>query len=259
MRIGIVSNDSRQVYDLVEEFRGLDLLWVAGDLQGAELDYPVFKDFYQALTEQAVDLVIDCVGNLQSTEAMVVPLAAAVFLLGIGKPSYALVTTDAALTDSAGQLFLTIDKIARLVERLDNHAGQLAQVGEKLDSVTQGILGELERTSRILDVITRIAKRSKIIGLNSAIEAARVGELGRGFAVVAEEIKSLADDSSQSVQDIAKILNGIQRSSDELAQRTGFVQEVSDLQQQTTREISAMLQALKELGGHLRQLAEQPA
>ena len=126
-----------------------------------------------------------------------------------------------------------------------------------MDSLAGSIAGDLERVGRILDAITRIAKRSKIIGLNSAIEAARVGEQGRGFAVVAEEIKNLADDSSRSVQDIEKILEGIHRSSADFAQRTGLVREVANLQQETTQEIAALLQALKELGGHLQLLAQE--
>lgn len=255
MRIGIVANDSGQAAALVREMAHLNLLWVAGEGNG-QLDYPVYEDYSQALTEAPVDLIVDGTGQVRVREAMVVPAAAALFLLGAQARPESLLP-GFALTDSAGQLTGAIDRIAQQIQRLDDYAQQLSQMGGHLDSLAGSIAGDLERVGRILDAITRIAKRSKIIGLNSAIEAARVGEQGRGFAVVAEEIKNLADDSSRSVQDIEKILEGIHRSSADFAQRTGLVREVANLQQETTQEIAALLQALKELGGHLQLLAQE--
>jgi len=256
MRIGIVGHETDQVTGLLNELAGHNILWVAGSVGDLSSQCPVYLDYSEAISEQQVDIVIDCTGGVSIPEAMVVPLAAALYLLGENR-SKAIVPYSPALTGSASQLSAAIDKISTELAKLDSYARQLTEVGAMLDAASRGVLGDLDRTGRILDSITRIAKRSKIIGLNSAIEAARVGEQGRGFAVVAEEIKSLADDSSQSVQDIAKILEGIQRRSDDFVRRTGVVNEVSDLQLQTTRHIAAMLQGLKELGQHLQKLSEE--
>ncbi len=249
MRIGIVANDTRQVARLIQQLSAFEVLWAAGQLDGSQLDCPIFRDYAQAMEAEPVDMVIDGAGEPLLTSAMIVPAAAAQSLMGAHSTSDSLVPS-LALTDSAGQLSLAIDKITDLVVRLEESARQLSHIGGKLDTQARSIMGDLERTGHILDAITRIAKRSKIIGLNSAIEAARV-------AVVAEEIKNLADDSSRSVLDIEKILAGIRRSSSDFAQRTGSVQDISDSQQQTAQEISAMLQALKELGVHLQKLSRQ--
>lgn len=256
MRIGIVSNSTPQVARLVQQLSQFDVIWAAGQLDGAQLDFPTFTDSSRAMDEEPVDMVIDGAGEPLLTSAMIVPAAAAQSLLEAYPSSNSLVPS-LAITDSAGQLAAAIDKITNQVTRLEEYAKQLSQVGSNLDTQARSIVGDLERTGNILDAITRIAKRSKIIGLNSAIEAARVGEQGRGFAVVAEEIKNLADDSSQSVLDIEKILAGIRRSSSDFALRTSMVQGISDSQQQTAQEISAMLQALKELGVHLQKLSQQ--
>jgi len=167
-----------------------------------------------------------------------------------------MIPRSSGLSAASEQLTAGIEKVVTQLSVMSNYSRQFSEVGAQLDVASKGIIEDLGRTTRILDSITRIAKRSKIIGLNSAIEASRVGEQGRGFAVVAEEIKNLADDSSQSVRDIQKILTGIQRRSDEFAKRTSTVQDVSSLQQETTGQIISLVQALKELGDHLLQLAD---
>lgn len=256
MRIGIVTNDDEQAVALLNEFPGHEVLWLAGSGLRGEYRCPVYQDYSEANADRVVDLIIDCVGDVQLLEAMVVDVAAALFLLNAGRRGTGVTAPTPVLTSVAGQLTTTLEKITTQINLMDNYSKKLILVGTQLDSTSKAILEDLNRTGRILDSITRIAKRSKIIGLNSAIEAARVGEQGRGFAIVAEEIKTLADDSSQSVQDIERILSGIQRRSDEFAQSTGTVHDVSDLQLEVTKQVTTMLQSLKELGQYLRKLSE---
>ena len=260
MRIGIVSNDDNQVLNLLTALAGNDILWVAGPGLAEEYGYPVYQDYTEAMAANPVDLIIADNGNVQVLGAMVVEATAALYLLSPGRGSDIPLLPVAGVSDSVGQLAAGINKIVQEIGALTNYTRKLAEAGSQLDTASRGILEDLGRTARILDSLARIAKRSKIIGLNSAIEAARVGEMGRGFAVVAEEIKSLADDSSQSVRDIERILENIQRRSDELSARTEVIKDVSELQQETTEKVSALLQALKELGQHLYRLADnQPA
>lgn len=255
MRIGIVGNDGMQVAALCQYLADQDVRWVVGEIEDAQ--YPCYPDYGQAMLEEPVDIIIDCTGDVETRDAMVVPGNAALFLLSFRDAQEKEFLHKTALSATAAQLTKGIEKIGQKAQLLDHYARQLTDIGGKLDEASQEIAGDLERTGRLLDVITRIAKRSKIIGLNSAIEASRVGEQGRGFAVVAEEIKSLADDSSRSVQDIEKILEGIQRRSAGFTQRTGVVKEVVDMQRQALTEIFSLLQSLKELEDHIRKLAQE--
>jgi hypothetical protein len=259
MKIGIYADDPGQVISLTHEL-ATGILWVAGpDLVG-DFPFPVYRDYDLAIESEPVALVIDCIGDLQDPGVMVVPVAAAFSLLGAGKGQSMMTTPGTAFTAASSQLQASIDKILIGLTQLNNYSERISQVGEKINGAAEGIAGDLERTNRILDAITRIAKRSKIIGLNSAIEAARVGEQGRGFAVVAEEIKTLADDSAQSLLNIGRILDGIQQRSHELSEGTSSVVQLTELQQQAATDISVMMEALKELGQDFKLLVQgQPA
>ncbi len=72
------------------------------------------------------------------------------------------------------------------------------------------ILGEESKEIfSIIQVITGISNRTKILALNASIEAARAGEHGKGFAVVAEEIRALSEQTNVAVENIGKIVNQV--------------------------------------------------
>lgn len=67
------------------------------------------------------------------------------------------------------------------------------------------------------NTISAISEQINLLSLNAAIEAARAGEQGKGFAVVAEEVRKLADQSSEAVNNVKDVIGKVQKSFDDLS------------------------------------------
>lgn len=96
--------------------------------------------------------------------------------------------------------------MAELIEKTGMTEEMTREMVEKVDSLKDSTRSIVQ----ILDVLNAVTKQTNILSLNATIEAARAGTAGRGFMVVANEIRGLADQSTQSIDVVAQITDRIQ-------------------------------------------------
>ena len=165
--------------------------------------------------------------------------------------------TDQHVSSTAGQLSENVKAVAAAIEENSQELVEVtkhARDGFEIAETAMAKSGSARKTIQLLGkaasdigavtiLIKRIAEQTNLLALNATIEAASAGEAGKGFAVVANEIKDLAQQSSQAAEDIASRVKEVQTSTGDAVE---VIDEVGGIIDQINLASSLILKSVEQ-------------
>jgi methyl-accepting chemotaxis protein len=165
--------------------------------------------------------------------------------------------------EEASEAALAADQQAREGDKVVGEAiAQIERLALEVGNSTEA-MGHLKRESdkigSVLDVIKSVAQQTNLLALNAAIEAARAGEAGRGFAVVADEVRSLAQRTQKSTEEIEELIVGLQTGTQQVATIMDNSRSLTDSSVELTRRAGGSLESITRTVSAIQSMNQQIA
>ena len=237
-------------------------------IQEIQLTFSKMKDLIQQVKDLSSEVSVSS-ENVSKTSA--------VFLKSTGDISAAMNEIEQGINQQAKdaeECLLQMDNLSKKIELVSDNTKEIGQIADSTkNSIQQGtiiteelnqqtkstietttqIITEIEKLAeksssinKIINVINDIANQTNLLSLNASIEAARAGEHGKGFAVVASEIRTLAEQSKNSVNDIKKIIGSIQEDTGNAVEIAKKAEQVMKLQENAVKNTTDSYQNIDE-------------
>ncbi|NWA30164.1 methyl-accepting chemotaxis protein [Pseudomonas sp. C6002] len=165
--------------------------------------------------------------------------------------------------EEASEAAVAADQQAREGDKVVGEAiAQIERLASEVGNSTEA-MGHLKRESdkigSVLDVIKSVAQQTNLLALNAAIEAARAGEAGRGFAVVADEVRSLAQRTQKSTEEIEELIVGLQSGTQQVATIMDNSRGLTDSSVELTRRAGNALENITRTVSAIQAMNQQIA
>ena len=155
----------------------------------------------------------------------------------------------------------TLEYINQRAEERVKNAGEMHEYisdGDEKISATNEILGkiaqQLDEVYEVVTIINNVAEQTNLLSMNAAIESAHAGDAGKGFGVVAEEIRSLAEETSENADKISKVVNAIVAA---VESANASSQAAFDAFEKVSNHADQIVEALQEISGGIGKIDNQ--
>ncbi|MEN6412293.1 MAG: methyl-accepting chemotaxis protein [Veillonellales bacterium] len=159
------------------------------------------------------------------------------------------------LKELAQNLDQGLTGVAAAVQQITSATNDASTNQSHLHEEIENVKGHLDKINEVMAFIKDIADETKMLGLNAAIEAARVGDAGRGFGVVAEEIRKLSEESKKTVAQIKELTKQIEASMNETADASQSTLAVTEETSAAVEEVNATIEEMTSMGNNLSGMA----
>lgn len=144
-----------------------------------------------------------------------------------------------------------------MVQHVAAHAEELQATSEQILENTRIAVQNSSQINKVAGFIREISEQTNLLGLNAAIEAARVGEAGAGFGVVASEVRKLSVDAKQATTDIDASLKDVQQVIQQMEVEVSQIAASSQEQANLVASFTDVIEKLNDTGARMKALSEQ--